>query len=530
MQQFGTSRPALRKTPLFLLSVAGACVGFAAVLWATGRYGPGISHDSVAYLFAAKSLLAGHGLEYFGYPSPYLQWPPLFPALLAMAGLFGMDAVTAARWLNAFSLAGIILYGGLLLSRLMHHRASALVGISLLVFSAPLIRVSKYVWTEPSFILLFLCFLDAFERYLRVQRRLFLVLASIALSLCWMDRYIGVAVVMTGGLFLLWEGRRPLLRRCQDLLLYAAITVPPIALWMVRNYLLSGTTMGMRRPSTDPLAANIRLTLDSFAAWLRPDPHLPVEFGAGVLAALRLLTAAVPLACLAAVVMLAVFGRLRSADSAEEDRRLWLLKLLAVFLVIYLAQLIGSATWIAFESINDRYVSVLYVPAIFAFAAAVDVLLSRPVFQQTTAARVSWRVVLVLAMVVPVLVAADEVNTARTAGAGIYASAPWQENPLIGYLRAQPRTACGYYSNYADGVYALTGIRAYMPPKKTGLAMYGLAAFRQQVERQSCNYVVWFAGWSPGGVYGVEELGGMYRLEPVYTHSAGVIYRLTARP
>src|SRR5439155_16852335 len=253
------------------LPYAGAALGFAAVLVATHRYGPGVSHDSVAYLHASRSLLEGRGFEYFGYPGPYIQWPPLFPTLLAAAGLFGADPAAASRWLNAAAHAAIIAYGGILLGRRLQHRACAIVGVLLLVFSAPLIEVSKYVWTETIFILLFLAFFDAFERYRATRRPALLVWAALFSALAWLDRYLGVTVVMTATIFLLLE-KRAFLERFKNTLLYGVVSSAPMLVWMGRNYLVSGTLAGVRVPSPYTLSVNLKLTAAAFATWI-PSAH-----------------------------------------------------------------------------------------------------------------------------------------------------------------------------------------------------------------------------------------------------------------
>jgi len=68
------------------------------------------SNDAVSYLAAASSLLEGRGLvDHDG--SAYVLWPPLHPALLALAGAVRGDLEAGAWWLHLVVLSGVILLG-----------------------------------------------------------------------------------------------------------------------------------------------------------------------------------------------------------------------------------------------------------------------------------------------------------------------------------------------------------------------------------------------------------------------------------
>ncbi len=78
----------MKKTqaPLFLtefvLLAAGLC-GFFLIIIATSRHGAGISPDSVNYIQCARSIAVGNGItNVFG--EPFVTWPPLFSAILAV--------------------------------------------------------------------------------------------------------------------------------------------------------------------------------------------------------------------------------------------------------------------------------------------------------------------------------------------------------------------------------------------------------------------------------------------------------------
>ena len=89
--------------------ILGACALLGGgVLLHSSRWGLGLSPDSVVYIGAARSLLAGHG---FTLPaesalfSPITHYPPLYSSLLAVTGSVAADPLNGAIWLNvaAFS-------------------------------------------------------------------------------------------------------------------------------------------------------------------------------------------------------------------------------------------------------------------------------------------------------------------------------------------------------------------------------------------------------------------------------------------
>jgi hypothetical protein len=492
-----------------ILSIVGGVVGLATVLTATHRYGPGISHDSVAYLHAARSLLDGRGFEYFGYPSPYIQWPPLFPILLAAAGLLGANPASASRWLNAVGFAAIIVYGGTLLGQRLLNRLSLAVGVVLLVFAAPLIEISRYIWTETLFVLLFLGFFDTIQRYLANRRTALLLWAGLFSALAWLERYLGITVVITTVVLLIVE-RRPILERFKNAVLYGAVSCAPMLLWMARNYWVSGTPAGVRVRSLYTLSDNLKLLQAAFATWL-PSGRL------WALSAITMLVIA-----LTAGTMFVQFaaGRLK-----WPDQRLTTIAVMGAFAVIYLLYLIASATRVAIEAINSRFIDPLYVPAVFVFAALADLVLSN--LNETR--RILYGIALALMVVAPIFWTVSTVRAAYDGGAGSYSSAEWRNNLLIRDLQARPRENCTYYSNAPDAVYAITGIHAYWPPKKSGPPMYGFEAFRKRVEQDACTYVVWFGSGPGGGLYGIEDLENLFRVELVDRNSAGAIYKLMMR-
>src|SRR3990172_1344717 len=87
---------------LLLLVVTGTLM----IIRATPE-GLGLSDDSIAYIAGARSMLAGNGYReaWLASNQPVTHFPPAFSSVLTFFGLFGIDPLRGARWVNAFLFA-----------------------------------------------------------------------------------------------------------------------------------------------------------------------------------------------------------------------------------------------------------------------------------------------------------------------------------------------------------------------------------------------------------------------------------------
>ncbi len=202
------------------------------------HFGPGLTPDSSTYVSVARSLVDGEGFVAF-YGDLQL-FPPLFPLVVAVGGVFGVDAIVAAAWVNAGASGGAVwLVGGWL-----HRRgAPALLSIgaaAAAALSLPMARVGAYVWSESLFVFLVVLSLSLLDRHVRNGGRRTLLLAAICAALCCLTRYVGFAVVAGGVVVLAVAGRGAVTMRLRRVVGCAAIALAPIGLWMVRGWVLFG--------------------------------------------------------------------------------------------------------------------------------------------------------------------------------------------------------------------------------------------------------------------------------------------------
>ena len=82
---------------------------------------------------------------------------------------------------------------------------------------------------------------------------------------------IGAALIVAGGLSVLWTLRSERTRAVLASALYAILSAAPLAIWVVRNVLVAGEPFGERASSQVTLAENVNLAAETFANWFVPN-------------------------------------------------------------------------------------------------------------------------------------------------------------------------------------------------------------------------------------------------------------------
>ena len=500
---------------LGLLSLAGVVL----VLFFTSRYGIGVSPDSAAYMSTAKNLLAGNGyVQYDG--DVFLYWPPLFPTLLAFVGLSGFDIVDIARYVNAVSFGLIIFVSGLWFLENVKSTFLTLLGSTAILLSIPLVAVSVFAWTETLFALFVQLFLFAMGNFLKDGKTTVFFLSALFAAFACLSRYVGIMVVLTGVVLLLLKQKISLVHRVNTVIAFVLVSVLPLGIWLVRNYVVSSTLTGVRGPSAYTLWQNLYFILDSVSTWFLPvgipsmARHLSVVFvlllvfGVGVSTAIRR-------------------GRACSVTYLP-------VMLIGCFLVLYTVGLAISATQVTTHQINlnYRYSSPIYAPLVLLIVLVVD--------QYNSDRRLSKRIVsFCLIALIGVWLVYQLASTVEMGvrfikdGVGGYSTSVWVNSDLMDYLKTHQLPG-KIYSNVPHGVYVITGVSAKLSPCRElpftaqGLPTNDLARLAETLRISEDDvYLVWFDNRQARHFYTVPELRIFFDLEPVVMLSDGSIYRIT---
>lgn len=424
-----------------LAVVASAAALGALLLWLATPWGIGLSPDSAAYVGAARNLLAGHGLTLSGLAGdiPFTHYPPLYPALLALAGLPTGDPLSGARALHALLWAVNLFLGVWMLAQGARRALWALVAGALITLTAPtLVEIHLMAWSEPAFLtgILLGCLLLAM--YLDSPRRSVLFAAALATGLALLTRYAGAALVGAGGLSLLLLDRRRWPRRLGASAAFGLISVLPLALWTLYTLTTAGRASS-RELAFHPIGREqLGQALDTLAGWLLIPHTAPkgIKFGALIVAGAALAVA---------------WAKARALPT--------LVKVLGLFSMVYLALLAFSISFFdANTPLDNRILSPLYATGLIIVLSALGAHVRRGV---PAIAALGVAVIVAVASGAP---AARLLSVSYSEGLG-FNSIVWRASPTLAQIRELP-TDVPIYANAPEAITIHTGRAAARIPRR----------------------------------------------------------------
>ena len=449
-----------------LLLLALAFLGVGLQLTAT-LHGVGISPDSTRYVAAARNFASGHGLQILGPDAdlePLALWAPLYPVLLSIPTRIGLDAVPAARYLNAVLFAANIFLVGLLTSRQprVPWWAAALAGAAFL-FSPDIAYVHAWLWTEPLSIFAGFLGLLLVDHGLTTRDWWAFIFAAVLLSTSYLLRYAGLAFAVSGVAGVaLFQGQDAKYRWGRTAL-FLLLTFLPIVVWGYATQSLTGKAIGRSlsfRP--EELAAMTRV-LPVVADWF-----VPGRIGD----AIRLWAAGVALALGGGVGVVLIVRRSFFAQKYPNGGRSRMTELLALFVFGYAFMLaLSRVLFLPPGPISNRILTLPYTAllvigiglTVSAFARLRAWLVGRLRFGW------AWRPLTLLSSLLILLwLGLNLVHTLKwvsdvsAEGLG-YARVSWSESILIRYLKDLPDDTL-IYTNGPDALYILTGKDSRMMP------------------------------------------------------------------
>ncbi|MGD8451132.1 MAG: hypothetical protein PVJ57_04885 [Phycisphaerae bacterium] len=503
------------------LAVAGL-LGAGLVLLATARYGAAVTSDSIAYIAAARHVGAGEGFigTYGGW---YVAWPPMLPGLLALLGMCGVEPAVGARWLNALAFGATVALVGHWVRRTTVTRGLWLFATVLTLLSFPLLLVACYVWSEPLFVLLAVAGLYRLSVAGEDPRASTLLGAALLVAAACLTRYFGVTLIMVGGLMLLVRGGASYRRRVANAALFGVVTATPLALWLARNWWLTGHLTGPRASSEYTLLANVTTAARFLAAAFVP--------------AHRAMT--LPPAPVLVVLALSVVGVLalhrRAGRGSAGPRAVYLV---LGFAAVYAGCLVVAASRTAADALSHRLLAPLYVPGVLLAVWGIDAAaqLARRAIADGRWGR-AVRVAHVLAVLAGCAVlaemgdrAADKVRTSRREGAGGYCTTRWQESATIAHLRGQPNRD-PLVSNSAEFVYLQTDRPVALSPVACSagrdVSATSLAALAERIAATGGAELVWFTDPDRTDLVELDRLAAQFTLECRARLADGAIYHVS---
>ena len=436
---------------LIVIALAGA-----AHLWVrTGEYGLGLTNDSLNYLATAEIIADGKGLR-----SPaggLLLHPPLYPLVLAGVSRLGVEPVAAAQLVNIAAFGLLTLLAGLWLRRRVRYGVIAGTGALTVMAASPLVNAASYLWTETLFVLLILLSLLQLEAFLqRPGRKLPLAASAICAGLAAVARYMGIAGILTGVLLILAIPKLPARVRLAYAVAYGAAASVPLAVYMARNYAVSGSWIESPNRGVDYTIGDALRDLADGALGYLQIADTVVGGWSG------LFWAGVGLTALAATVGVLLYFRLTRAGDAGRDTAaasgtgtgLASALPFAVFAAAYVAILLIAVTYRDTESIDGRLLMPILTPLLLIGALMADRVLRIEArgwlaalkWLAATAALLFWAANLAY----EIRSGLGETATALESGyiGDTYNTAQWRDGETPAYLKAHP-VAGTAYTNHA---------------------------------------------------------------------------------
>ncbi len=422
------------RDPFTLLIIVLAGLGTAHVLVRTATYGAAVTQDSIAFLSTALNFLAGEGWRDFKGNST-VEWPPLFPLLLAALGWVGIDPLEAGRLINATTFGLTILAAGGWLRSNLRSQWLTLAATATLAASLPLSRWASHFMTDALFVLFTLLALIQLAAFLSQRTAAPLWWAAVFTALAAITRYSGVVLVGTGVLILL-----PLARRRQTLVFGAISSVPLLAV-LAHNWAVTGDltlAAGYRKElSGQSLSDSLSRVADVFRGWVIP-PNAPDGLA-------YLLWIATGLVVLAAGAVVVLAGRGLGMGGKSPSFGLGPALPFGGFAAIYLVFTVVIVPLVVPVEFPVRYLLPIYVPLLLTAVFLLDRFLSIEATGRMAAVRYAVAALVLLATLAHLCCSAHE-NLRLTARAYVvgyeedwmFNTARSQHSATLTYLRDNP--------------------------------------------------------------------------------------------
>ena len=535
----------LRRPGWFALLLCGAALLAGGLTWAhQAETGPGLQQDSIEYISVARSLLAGEGFTRF-FGGTLKGRPPLYPLLLAGGSLGIFDPYKVAGPLNVAASALIVIFVGRWLRRRLESGLLLAGGCLAAALSPPLLWMAYWALSETAFILLAMLSLICLDGYLDSRRRSLLAGAAALAALAGLMRYLGVAVIAAGVMLLLFQRGVAPADRAKETAVYVFIAAAPVALWILRIYLITGTPIGAR----DDIYYSAADIWNELVGMLEHIDFLLTLGGSASAAwiAVGLITGGLTLAAAVVVGALIRAQQIKTRWAGRQSFMVFAGFALSYAVVLVIALMSGTtSSWG-----DPRYLIPLYLPLLIAALLVMDRALSYArsgtvayaagagVPHRAAAADLLRRggVPLAAALLLTLAIAGQAVMTARSIALANrdyyqgYQHTRWTDSATLRYIREQSLTGV-LFSEPAAAAYFHTDIDAghrYLP--------CGIAELRQRLSAANDSvsgsdvYIVWFPDWgNPKCDVGVGEYGGDWLkarpwLETVHEAADGVILR-----
>jgi 4-amino-4-deoxy-L-arabinose transferase-like glycosyltransferase len=225
-------------------------------------FGPAFGSDSVTYMESAKNLVAGNGLGLINPDGsfrflPYA--PPLYPLVLSIFAVLGLDLLQAGFWFNGLLFMLLVVLMGWSAWRFLHSSLAAVMLAALLTLSTVMISLHIWIMTDALGLTVGMAALVLLVSYLENRSKKAFFGSALLAGLALLTRYAGGAYLLTAVLAVIMLGSQSFKKRLVAAGIYALVSILPNAIWLIIDTQLTGS-VGSR--SIQPVATWLPSSLD----------------------------------------------------------------------------------------------------------------------------------------------------------------------------------------------------------------------------------------------------------------------------
>lgn len=236
------------KRNLFWTLLSGCIIIQLTLFYQATKLGIGVTPDSVSYFWGAQGILSGNGYSYPDFGAvwvPIVHWPPVYSLVLSVTHLIIQDITKGAWILNAVLLVcSAVLFTKFIYEKLYLNKTVLVWTIILYITSPSVLPVYTMAWTEPLYInLTLLSFLLLLKFSEFPQQKKYLISAAILAGISSLARYVGIATIIAGFLFLLINTKKRSEKNATTKM-YAFFSLPFYIIWLIRDYIISNQVLG----------------------------------------------------------------------------------------------------------------------------------------------------------------------------------------------------------------------------------------------------------------------------------------------
>ena len=345
----------------------------------------------------------------------------------------------------------------------------------------------------------------------------FLYISAILLALAFLTRYVGITLVASGALVVLFLNNRSVKKRIIDCVVFIAISCIPVSIWII------STNSSPRTFVFHPVNyIQIKVTLINISRWLLPD-RVPNIIRVGISG----------IFVMGVICSFIIIGRkiYRRTKGSYELQTLKPALIFLIFIIIYISFLIIS------KSFFDAHIPIrnfrILSPIFIAFLIIVIYFFRLIIlyFRENKISRILVSVICILFLAFYVVSIINLSILKYKEGHVGYASKDWSISETIKGLEEISDSTL-IYSNGPDGIYLLTGKSAKMFPllknpytlKKNNNFQTQMEMMFEEVDKED-GIIVFFDGIARDYLSSKDGIKNNFDITLVKKYTDGAIYK-----